>query len=122
MIGARVIKILGYDDWERAICQRCIEPGRCCTRFNLSNEAGEPRTCWDDERPTPSDGHPFEPIERWGQWTVEGGPDVGRTYSAWLWRCTALDTATGRCGIYDTRPELCKRYEPLEDHLCVMKP
>jgi Fe-S-cluster containining protein len=115
----RVIPIQAFDSWASALCARCAQPGHCCTKFNLSNEAGEPRTAWDSDVPVAGD-LPFKPLERWGQWTVESGPDAGRTYSAWFWTCPKVDAA-GRCTIYETRPALCQRYEPLQDHLCIMK-
>jgi Fe-S-cluster containining protein len=37
----------------------------------------------------------------------------------WVFDCPKLDDATGRCTIYDTRPQLCRNYAPLEDGLCV---
>lgn len=113
------IPIVPYAQWEREICARCVEPGHCCKRFNLSGSENHPATFWDDEAPAVREGLPFVPLERWGQWTVEYGPDTGRTYSSWMWRCTALGE-DGRCTIYDDRPDLCRRYEPLEDGLCVM--
>lgn len=36
----------------------------------------------------------------------------------WRFRCTAL-LANGRCGNYEDRPDLCKRYEAGSDELCV---
>lgn len=36
----------------------------------------------------------------------------------WLWACTQLQ-ADGRCGIYESRPELCRNYVEGSDPLCV---
>jgi Fe-S-cluster containining protein len=36
----------------------------------------------------------------------------------WMWRCPHL-TPAGRCGIYETRPALCRAFEPGKDKLCV---
>lgn len=115
----RVIPIVESSKWESEICGRCVSPGRCCTGFNLSDADGNSRTFWDDETPQIWDGLPFKPKERWGQWTVESGPDVGRTYSAWRWTCTKVG-ADGKCTIYEDRPDLCRRFEPLSDQLCAM--
>ena len=112
-----VIKIVPHERWQSDICQRCVTPGHCCTGFNLSNSE-HPLVFWDDE-PIP-DKPPFVPTQRWGQWTAESGADAGRTYSAWDWRCTLL-RSDGRCGDYENRPQLCRDYVPLTDHLCIMK-
>ncbi len=118
MSDKRIISIVPHEQWQSAICARCSQPGHCCSGFNLSKEDGHPFVYWDDERPVMHNDYPFVPLHRWNQWTVEGGPDVGRTYSAWRWACTKL--VDGKCSIYSTRPELCRSYEPLTDHLCVM--
>lgn len=126
MTQGRVIPIIAHAAWEAAICARCIEPGHCCKRFHLSTGKAadpnfwEPFTCWDHLEARHSVEH-FKPVERIGQWTAEDGLEGGRTYSAWAWSCTALG-ADGRCTIYNDRPDLCRRYEPLTDHLCVMTP
>lgn len=117
---SRVIPIIDSSKWQGEICARCVSPGHCCTGFNLSDAEGNPRVVWDDETPELPDGYPFKPLERWGQWTVESGPEAGRTYSAWLYACSKL-SADGKCTIYDERPDLCRQYEPLTDHLCIMK-
>lgn len=36
----------------------------------------------------------------------------------WRFSCRALQP-NGRCGRYETRPDLCRRFEPLQDGLCV---
>lgn len=117
-----VIPIVPHAQWEREICTRCVQPGHCCTGFNRS-DGPDPLTFWDDTEPRLPlhPGEPFVLLERWGQWTVEFGPDTGRTYSAWLWTCPKLG-ADGRCTIYEQRPEICRRYEPLTDGLCAMHP
>lgn len=115
----RVIPIVDSSKWQSEICARCVSPGHCCTGFNLSDKDGNARTFWDDETPQLPEGYPFKPVERLGQWTVEYGPDTGKTYSAWRFACTKL-SADGKCTIYDERPDLCRRYEPLTDRLCAM--
>jgi Fe-S-cluster containining protein len=54
-------------------------------------------------------GHnlPFRPIA--GSMTAEG----------WRYWCPALDRSTGRCTIYDNRPELCRSYNAGRDNLCI---
>jgi Fe-S-cluster containining protein len=102
-----------------SLCDTCRQPGHCCNGFNLSGTDGA-LVFWDDDERGPliDEAFPFLPVQRWHQWTVEGGPEVGRTYSAWLWRCTKLGS-DGRCTIYETRPQLCRDYEAGSDRLCI---
>lgn len=99
--------------------------------MHLSGQDG-PLVIWDDDDPAAKvvefsdDLHTFRPVQRLGTWTIPAGdgeqpdPDAGRSYSSWIWSCTALDKATGRCGRWETRPGLCARYEPASgDGLCV---
>lgn len=100
-----------------SLCDTCSQPGRCCTNFNLSGAGGYSLTFWDDDRPH-FDRFPFfVPLYRSDQWTVEGGPETGRTYSSWRWGCTNLGD-NGRCLIYEDRPQLCRDYQPAQDGLC----
>lgn len=121
--GSAFIPIVAHDRWESDICVRCVSPGRCCSAFRVTDKTGHPPTFWDDAECAPSHSRYviFKPLHRVGQWTVEHGPDAGRTYSEWLWSCSAL-SAEGRCTIYQQRPNLCRSYTPLEDGLCAMKP
>ena len=98
--------------------------------MNLTMKDGHSPAVWDDEdateqltRRTP-DLHSFVPSHRLGTWTAaDDDPDElarGRSYSTWIWSCTALDKRTGRCTRWDTRPALCAAYEPASgDGLCV---
>lgn len=108
-----------------SLCDSCYAPGACCRRIKLSVVGGGQMTFWDDEdaaqqlkarmredSPRPM---PFVPLERISQTEAQGG---GRTYSSYVWSCTAL-LENGRCGIYEERPGLCRRYEPQQDGLCV---
>lgn len=36
----------------------------------------------------------------------------------WVFTCPLLDWQTGRCTEYETRPALCRNYEPKSDPLC----
>lgn len=100
-----------------SLCDTCRDPGHCCRGFNLSGNDGQV-TFWDDAPPSLESGFPFVPLHRIDQWTVEFGPDTGRTYSAWRWACSKLG-ADGRCTIYADRPTLCRDYEAGSDPLCV---
>lgn len=104
-----------------SLCDECIAPGSCCKRMWLTSE-GEPLTYWTDEpiewedmagRPMP-----FVPIPE----TVETFIDdeTGREWAQAWWTCPKLDDATGRCTIYEDRPDTCRKYQPLDNKLCAM--
>lgn len=104
-----------------SLCDRCLAPGECCKLMHLSNQAGDPSTEWVDGgfdgivKSLQLRGLPFEPVVEIGRWTDE---ESGREYANYLYRCTKL-LPNGRCGIYEDRPDLCRRYEPASDRLCV---
>jgi Fe-S-cluster containining protein len=100
-----------------SLCETCREPGHCCKAFNLTGTGDHHVTFWDDDVPH-FDRFPFVPLYRIGQGTVEFGPEAGRTYSWWRWGCPKLG-ADGRCTIYDTRPQLCRDFEPGSNPLCI---
>lgn len=60
-------------------------------------------------------GLPFIPGEISGRWTTE----EGREYVTYRYDCPMLGE-DGRCTIYADRPDLCRRYEPKSDRLCVL--
>lgn len=60
---------------------------------------------------------PFQPIAVRSQWK---SPE-GRDYGSLIWSSPNVSDA-GRCGIYETRPDLCRQYEAGSDRLCVMMP
>lgn len=108
-----------------SLCDRCFAPGQCCRNITLTT-AGQPIAVWDNVDPqqgladqTGIMGLPFEPLERLGQWTATEGADAGSTYSTWRWSCPKL-LPSGRCGIYEERPDVCRNFEPAtSDRLCV---
>jgi Fe-S-cluster containining protein len=88
--------------------------------LHLSGEDGAAATYWVDGdvsvvNQLQAQGLPFEPMQELGRWTDD---KTGREYAELLFRCTKL-TDGGRCSIYQDRPALCRRYEPLSDRLCV---
>src|SRR4249920_2040740 len=104
------------------LCDVCSKPGACCKDFRLSNtfwaDEGDEGVAarlakWDTDRAP--DLHPFIP----GDVTDVFQDENGRSYVQRRFSCTAL-TASGRCSIYDRRPQPCRLYEPASDDLCVM--
>lgn len=77
-----------------------------------------PRVDWDGEadQAMADAGKPFVTLEKVDTWTDD---ESGRTYSSHVWGCNALDPATGRCTIYERRPDVCREFEPASDRLCV---
>lgn len=93
-------------------CDRCYSPGACCKRVFLSTLDGEPLTVWEGDEASQL---PFVPAEKWGSWV---DAESGRTFAAYLWNCSNL-RPDGRCGDYENRPDLCRRFEPGSTSLCV---
>jgi Fe-S-cluster containining protein len=100
-----------------SMCDRCYAPGACCRSLYLFR-GDKPWTVWQGEADASmiEAGLPFRSRGRRAAW-IDGG--TGRTYEAHLWDCSALDAATGRCSIYERRPQLCRDLEPLTTPLCV---
>lgn len=108
------------------LCDVCKDPGACCREIPLS------AVFWDDEDiniewPRRRDdyaagpnGHmPFTPIRKDLRSAGHVDPATGRTYSQWLFSCSALQP-DGRCGVYLTRPFCCSSYRAGSDRLCAM--
>jgi len=93
-------------------CKTCKDPGHCCKRLMLGGVTEAEFPTIEDARaiaaawPFEPNGLPFLPMR-----VVQGH---------WLFTCPRLDWATGLCRDYDSRPKLCREYEPLSDPLCAM--
>jgi Fe-S-cluster containining protein len=102
------------------LCAICPEPGHCCRRFFLNWAGGEELTFWKDGwkaaalEAMHSLGLPFEPFEIRQTFTTDDGIE----YVTVHFNCPKV-TAEGRCSIYESRPETCRRYRPGSDGLCV---
>lgn len=90
-----------------------MSPGACCKRLTLS---GGPRTSLDENIGSPMS---FERAEHIAMTlSIPFRPSSQRLDGTWEWTCDAL-TTSGRCGIYDDRPLLCRMFTPGSDPLCV---
>jgi Fe-S-cluster containining protein len=118
-----LLPILAADAPQMSLCGICPVPGACCKGFKLSepNEDGERwnPTFWVDSWEADAskwlqdkelDFVPARPAETW---TAADG----REYCTVQFDCSHI-TEEGKCGIYATRPRLCRVYRPLSDPLC----
>lgn len=83
----------------------------------LSAHGGEPLTVWSDD-PNGQfirDGVPFRHLATIDTFT---DPEGGRQWETLWVTCSAIGE-DGRCTIYETRPQLCRDFEPASDPLCV---
>lgn len=92
-----------------SLCDVCLSPGACCKRMVLStagtgNGLG-PMSYEKAEHLGLHNSLPFVPAHQ-------------REDGIWEWSCTALQR-DGRCGIYETRPQLCRDFVAGSDPLCV---
>lgn len=121
----------------KSLCDRCFQPGECCKKLYLwirdqivGAPAGVPisfpldtwradAAVWlAEQRATYKERGVDMPLQAdhvGGIWWHEGEK---RWYAQIRWSCPAL-LPNGRCGIYATRPELCRVFEPGSDSLCV---
>ncbi len=101
-----------------SLCDRCISPGACCKKLRLYRESGEAVTFWLDEpieEQLSKDELPFKPLDLVVECTDS---ETGRKYGVFDFMCPKL-RPDGRCGDYENRPDLCRRFEPGSGPLCV---
>ena len=122
-----LLPILREKSPQMSMCSICPVPGACCKGFVLSHipdgkTEGEHESpafwlrnwkdqaaAWLEER-----GYDFVPATIHTIWSRESEP------SSWVsvrFDCPHL-LGSGRCGIYETRPRVCRQFTPLEDDLC----
>jgi Fe-S-cluster containining protein len=105
-------------------CDRCIDPGMCCRSFPLSHYFDFGVTPAKIMKWLAQNGLAmFRPLRRIHVWCSDhtgasGKKESGKWVEQWSFRCTALGE-DGRCTIYDSRPDLCRTYEPGCDMMCV---
>jgi len=99
-----------------SLCDKCYDPGRCCKRLHLTFDR-EKTNDWIDQQPDTKQGR-----EALLQWMGSGAPlpfiPADKVDGTWYWTCPQVDK-NGRCRIYETRPQLCRDFEPASDGLCV---
>lgn len=121
---ADLLPVLYEHTPQMTACAYCPEPGHCCTGFSITQcyggaAPGEPPTFWGETWEADAKAYlaesnlPFVP-ERIAERYIADG----REYVTIKFGCEHL--ADGRCGIYATRPKLCRNYEPGHDKLCVL--
>jgi Fe-S-cluster containining protein len=108
-----------------SLCGICPDPGHCCQSFQLiapSPETTGERSFWESSWREDALafaqnelGLPFEPSAIAERFAHDPEPYVTVLYS-----CPKLQ-ADGLCGIYEDRPNLCRRYVPGSDSICAMK-
>lgn len=96
-----------------SLCDVCYKPGACCQDLVLTG--GNPGDGFFGD-PDMSRDRALEIAENHGLPFV---PLRVRENGSWSYSCSKLGP-DGRCTIYEDRPDLCRRYEPMEDGLCVM--
>jgi Fe-S-cluster containining protein len=84
------------------------------TRDDLRECLREGRDPWDGHET--SGPMPFEPMRQHTYLGRDGEDKPESCY--WIYSCPKL-LPSGRCGIYENRPEPCVAYEPGEDPMCV---
>jgi Fe-S-cluster containining protein len=99
------------------LCSVCPLPGHCCERFVFH------KTFWIDEgldaaqQALIKGGLPFEVLE-WASNHYKSA--AGREYATLICSCPKLSNE-GRCTIYESRPNTCRRFVPGSDPLCVFE-
>jgi Fe-S-cluster containining protein len=122
-----------------SLCAWCPEPGHCCKDFFLQSSNGGERDSngryiygsnfcfWkgdrdgrlarqDAERELFRRGLPYSVADI----AREGRTKRGHSWVMFSFNCPKLG-ADGRCQIYATRPDICRRYLPGQDALCLVK-
>ncbi len=104
-----------------SLCDRCWAPGACCRNMMLYHVDGVDlfqRPGEDAATLLPSRlaeaRLPFDPL---APGMLHRSPD-GEPVLIWMFACRELGP-DGRCGIYASRPAICRTYEPASDGLCV---
>lgn len=98
-----------------SLCAVCPVPGMCCKEFSLfrGTEIMFPLETWqkDAEEYLLRHNLPFKPIK------IEQVLGRNPYYVTLRYSCPKL-TPEGRCGIYQDRPEVCRKFVPGSSALC----
>lgn len=105
-----------------SLCSVCAKPGSCCSDFGLFASDGSLaatfwKTSWREDAADflAERGLPYTP----DRIASEHVADDGEIYVAVGYRCAHL-LPNGLCGIYATRPDICRTFTPGTNKLCVM--
>jgi Fe-S-cluster containining protein len=118
-MNENLLPVLASDVPANTLCASCPKPGACCKNFVL-NYGGQQKTFWKSDGIAPvlefldEMSLPFHPIQFSGEYTAENG----ELYVTYSYDCPELK-ADGRCGIYESRPHLCKTFTAGSGELCV---
>lgn len=99
-------------------CSFCPKPGMCCSGFPLASRKGE-LTFWaadpikDAKKMLLSWNLPFNPTKIRATYSNKRG----WKYVTLLYSCPKLKE-DGRCGIYEFRPDVCRRFIPGQGEIC----
>lgn len=112
---------------KKSICDSCIDPGYCCRAIPIGSYFPPDMTGKEVTKSIRSgvrpDGKKHEKmpmmtaLRRAKLYGVKG--DKKPRWARWLFECSNLNKRTGRCKDYKNRPEMCKRFKPESDELCV---
>lgn len=109
-----------------SLCDTCRDPGACCRAFTFCRQFpyGMPRVevqKWLSEGGDPTGSGsdccpvPFEAIIPCKFFGDEGATSPQTVH--WLVSCPRIDD-DGRCSDYETRPQVCRKFEPKAGSLC----
>lgn len=101
-----------------ALCGICPEPGHCCKDFILEGAIGV-ITFWADswredaEQYLRENNLPYRVHRAEGSYWTASFQEFTRV------RFSCEHLSNGRCGIYERRPEICRKFLPGSSTLCV---
>ena len=95
-------------------CEMCTHPGSCCVIFSLTG--GNFKTGLFDEGTDFDKMLVDEKLPFIVRRVVQEGDQVRAFFG-----CNHL-TKGGFCSIYDSRPDVCKNFEPFKETSCIMSP
>lgn len=116
MAVSSLLPVLQSQAAPMSLCAICPEPGHCCKKFSLQGAFLFEDWQADLEEVLRVGGVPFFRLHSLGP-IVRDDID-GQDYVSVFLSCTNV-SENGRCGIYESRPALCRKYVPTTDGLCV---
>jgi Fe-S-cluster containining protein len=123
---SELLPVLRENHPAMSLCTWCPMPGSCCKKFTLTSKSkecyGSNFSFWkgsaqqDAQKELDRRGLPFIPAGI----SVEGNTRRGHRFVQLEYDCPHLQ-ADGRCGIYATRPDVCRSFIPGTNDLCCVK-